>query len=334
MPGFGDVNTPADQLIWRQLIEKEKQGARNAPKSGFSVHGAVRREEVPAMFKPGHIDPSKARLNTKGFDPKAYGWDPQGDMATEFRRCRKRATAPPTSRFLFPETTAQENGWCQKPPKPRRDPRVKLPPADLKSKAEAFSSHVPADVEGEAAKRHSRQKDQPETVGEKPWKEKLRQLLSDDAEPKRSLGKWASDSQLPVPVPSRVSAAAPAAAKSSHLSAAAPAAVSSHLSAAAPAALLSQLSAAAPSNLSTAMLTELSRTSSWPGVPKDLVRRAHMQDDAVAKAMVEFRRYSNQGDRGHKHFYPLGETDATAYANAFTKCTMGVPPHKWDPRAL
>merc|ERR1712070_57537 len=112
---------------------------------------------------------------------------------------------------------------------------------------------------------------------------------------KRGLGKWASDSQLSAAVPTNVSAAA-------------------------------------PSYLSSAMFSELSRTYSFPGVAKDIVRRVHTQDDRVAKCMVEYKRYLSYGDRGNKHFFPLGETDATAYANAFTKATSGVPPHKWDPR--
>merc|ERR1711959_367868 len=105
-------------------------GRARAPRSGFSLRCAVNREEVPVRFKPGHIDPSQAKI-CKDFDPKAYGWDPQGELATEFRKCRKRSTAPPTNRFLFPETTAQENGWCQKEKKKekeksRKDTVVKL----------------------------------------------------------------------------------------------------------------------------------------------------------------------------------------------------------------
>merc|ERR1712046_522628 len=91
-----------------------------------------------------------------------------------------------------------------------------------------------------------------------------------------------------------------------------------------------ELSGAAPSYISSAMVTELSRATSWPGIPKELVRRAKEQDLNVENAMIEYRRYLCYGDRGNKHFRPLGETDATAYANAFTKATSGVPPHKWD----
>jgi hypothetical protein len=276
MPAFGEVNTPGDQLIWRQLIAKEKDFAAKAPRSGFSLRCAVNREEVPVRFKPGHIDPSVK--NTKGFDPKAYGWDPKGELATEFRKCRKRSTAPPTNRFLFPETTAQENGWCQKPTKERPDKIVKLPTVDADKSVK---------VDAEAAERRRRRREAQETT-----------IDEDGGEPKRGLGKWASDSQL--------SAAAP---------------------------IGSQVSAIPPSYVSSAVITDLSRTSSWPGVAKELVARVREQDVRVAKAMEEYNRYLCYGDRGNKHFRPLGETDATAYANAFMLATSGVPPHKWDPRA-
>lgn len=275
MPAFGEVNTPADQLIWRQLIAKEKELARSAPRSGFSLRCAVNREEVPVRFKPGHIDPSQK--NTKGFDPKAYGWDPQGELATEFRRCRKRSTAPPTNRFLFPETTAQENGWCQKEKAP-------------KSRQSSSLSKLPPVSAGGASKQ----------VDDKRRKERQESKVDEvDGDPKkRGLGKWASESQL--------SATAP---------------------------LPTEVSAIAPSQLSSTMITELSKATSFPGVAKELVARVREQDVKVAEAMVEYNRYLCYGDRGNKHFFPLGETDATAYANAFTKATMGVPPHKWDPRA-
>jgi hypothetical protein len=273
MPKFGDVKTPADQLIWRQLIEKEKAIAYNAPKSGFSVRNCVSKEDVPVRHKPGHVDPSKDKHNMKGFDPKDYGWDPQGEDALEFRRCRKRATEEANKRFLFPETTAQESGWCLKGPKPKRDRPVKLPPASLDSGAAN---------EAKAEQRRPRRK---EGGNEQ------------EAETRSGLGKWASESNLSAAVPTDLSAAPP----------------------------LSYVSSALP--------TELSRATSWPGIPKELVLRAKDQDGKVATAMIEYKRYLCYGDRGNRHFHPLGETDATAYANAFMLATSGVPPHKWNPRA-
>lgn len=272
MPAFGEVNTPADQLIWRQLIQKEKEIQYNAPRSGFSLRCAVNREEVPVRFKPGHLDPSQARLNTKGFDPKAYGWDPKGDLATEFRRCRQRSEQPPAYRSLFPETTAQENGWYLRVRKQRQDGKVKLPPADSKRKP---------DVAGSGGKE--------EQVDGKPAQE--------DGKPKRGLGKWGSESVLSATLPT-------------------------------------ELSALAPSHLSSVVVTELSRATSYPGLEKEFVKLYREGDARVDRALAEARRYMCHGDIGHKHKRPLGETDATAYASAFMKATSGIPPHKWDPRAL
>jgi len=266
------------------------------------LRGAVSREEVPVKFKHGHIDPSKERLNKKGFEPQEYGWDPQGELATEFRRCRKRATAPPTNRFLFPETTAQENGWCLKIPKQPRDARVKLPPTEKLAKSES-----------DPALQTSKRKEV---------------VVKDSGDRKSGLGKWASESQLSATAPAKGSQLSALAPLGSQVSAVAP--LGSQVSAVAP--LGSQVSAVAPSCLSAAMVSELSQTSSWPGVAKELVRRVRVQDVRVETAMQEYKRYMCYGDRGNKHFCPLGETDATAYANAFMLATSGIPPHKWDPR--
>jgi len=289
MPAFGVVDTPGDQLIWRQLIQKEKDVARSAPRSGFSLRNAVSREEVPINHKPGHIDPQELKV-CKGFDPEAYGWDKKGALATEFRACRKRSTAPPTNRFLFPETTAQENGWClkaTKPQPPRASSLTSLP------KQDAGGAEKPAKVvsmEGEVVQRRRRQRE------------------GDDAEQagsKLGLGKWASESQLSASRPN-----------------------GTELSALPP----SMLSAAAPSCLSGTQLSCATASSVWVGVPKELVKRVREQDVKVETAMDEARRYMCYGDRGNKRFFPLGETDVTAYANAFMLATSGIPPHKWDPR--
>lgn len=259
-------------------------------------------------FKPGHINPSQDQLNNKGFDPKDYGWDPQGELATEFRRCRKRSTAPPTNRFLFPETTAQENGWCLKVAKQQRAKSLpKLEKAARETAAASGAEKAAASRRKEAAAKGAAAK--MASVPENGQAE---------GEPKRGLGKWASDSQLSATAPaSRLSAAPPG----SRLSAAPPPPDS-------------QLSVAAPSCLSSVLLTELSKATSWPGVNPDLVARVRAQDARIEKCMVEARRFQCYGDRGNKHFRPLGETDATAYANAFMLATSGVPPHKWDPRAV
>jgi hypothetical protein len=145
-----------------------------------------------------------------------------------------------------------------------------------------------------------------------------------------SLKKSASASQLSA---SRPEAMVEAGGSGSQISALPPltkCASESQVSALPPA---SVLSAVAPSALSSAIVTNLSGVSSWPGVPKEIVARARAQDARVEKAMREIRRYHCYGDRGREQHYPNGETDATAFQNAFTKATGGIPLHKWDPRA-
>merc|ERR1711957_775303 len=109
---------------------------------------------------------------------------------------------------------------------------------------------------------------------------------------KSGLGRWASESQLSTALPTELSALAP-----------------SHLAA------------------SSVAVTELSNASSFPGVPKEFVLRVRAQDKQIKEGMKDYKRYMCHGDRGSKNFHPLGETDATAYANAFMKATSGVPPH-------
>jgi hypothetical protein len=232
----------------------------------------VSREEIPAKFKTGHIDPAEVRQCTKGFDPADYGWDPKGPLATEFRKCRKRATAPPTNRFLFPETTAQENGWCLKVS--NRKNTSKLPSVAPKTKLEGIP---------EAQIKATEHRQEVQDIAEK-------------AHAGSGLGKWASASQMSATVPT-------------------------------------ELSCVAPSCLSSVVATELSRASSFPGFDKEFVKGVRALDARVDTAMRECRRYGSYGDVGNKRFCPLGETDATAYANSFIKATQGVPPHKWDPRA-
>mmetsp|Transcript_43177 Transcript_43177/g.92112 ORF Transcript_43177/g.92112 Transcript_43177/m.92112 type:complete len:313 (+) Transcript_43177:53-991(+) len=109
MPGVLTVN---DGILWAQRIEKESVNARSKPSGGFSVRAAVSVPDVPAKFKPGHIDPSSKDMGTD-FDPVKLGWDPQGTMTKDFRRCINSQTAGPRDRHQFPETAAQELGWIQ-----------------------------------------------------------------------------------------------------------------------------------------------------------------------------------------------------------------------------
>merc|ERR1712187_545067 len=109
----------------------------------------------------------------------------------------------------------------------------------------------------------------------------------------------------------------------------------------------SQVSAVAPSRVqsivapsmvsqsysqSYADLTDFSQARSWPGVPEDLANKSREQDARMQEAMAECQRYLCRGDRGRLYHHPVGSTDATAFQNAVTKATQGVPLHKWDPR--
>jgi len=94
--------------LWAQRIGKEAINARSRP-GGFSVRAAVSVTDVPTKFKPGHMDPREA--SGAGFEPEVLGWEPQGKMSTEFRRCINQQTAGPRERQLWPETCQQEIGW-------------------------------------------------------------------------------------------------------------------------------------------------------------------------------------------------------------------------------
>jgi len=107
MPQFLTVH---DQTIWSERIHKEASTART--RNEFSVRNAVSILDVPKQFKPGHIDPS-SKSHAEKFNPRKVGWDPKGQVATEFRRCIDRQTAGSRERHQFPDTMYQEVGWSQ-----------------------------------------------------------------------------------------------------------------------------------------------------------------------------------------------------------------------------
>lgn len=109
----GGVLTVNDGILWAQRIQKESINARSKPSGGFSVRACVGGvPDVPRQFKPGHVDPTSKEIGTD-FDPAKVGWDPNGTMAREFRRCLNLQSAGPRERHQFPETSAQEHGWLQ-----------------------------------------------------------------------------------------------------------------------------------------------------------------------------------------------------------------------------
>jgi hypothetical protein len=91
------------------------------------------------------------------------------------------------------------------------------------------------------------------------------------------------------------------------------------------------VSIVAPSAVSSAIVTDLSGVTSWPGIPKEYVARTRAQDARVEKALKECRRYHCHGDTGSKQHYPVGESEVTQFDNAFIQCWR-VPWYKWSCR--
>lgn len=104
-----------DSILWTQRIQREQSTASKAKTGEFSVRAAVRVADVPAKFKPGHVDPHRECGRIDGFDPAAHGWDPSGKEAAEFRRAMVFQTSGPQLRHAFPETAQQEMGWVLAP---------------------------------------------------------------------------------------------------------------------------------------------------------------------------------------------------------------------------
>lgn len=100
--------TAKDQLMWTQRIGKEEGVNTKVNPDGFSVLGAIRVQDVPKRFKPGHSDPTKVEAD-EGFP---HGSELRKEL--EFR-LRERE-APRRDRYLWPETSQQEHGWFQKDP--------------------------------------------------------------------------------------------------------------------------------------------------------------------------------------------------------------------------
>jgi len=104
MPG---LYTAKDHFLWAQRIKKEEVNAKVNPDS-FSVRAAIRSEDVPRRFKPGHVDPTKSFVEE--------GLDPASKLGEEFKSRLLEASVPLRGRLMFPETCAQDHGWFQKDP--------------------------------------------------------------------------------------------------------------------------------------------------------------------------------------------------------------------------
>lgn len=307
MPGEGPgrhLPTVAESLVWEQRIHKEEHyNARQIGK--FSVRNCVSVLDVPAKFKPGHIDPVKDDKGLQRFDPADNGWNPESHDAREFRRCLNSQSAGPRDRQAYPMTTAQEHGWALAP---------QGNPVDrVRSKKNRMGI-------GWEFKHPS---DWSESTAMAP--PVLTEHTKGDAG-ERADGASHLSAAPPPPPPggpsSRLSAAPPA----SVLSNSPPA----QLLAAASAARASQLSATAPTELSGASASTascLSRATSLPAIGAHPAERLHRQEKRLTRAINESARYFSRGDRGQLYARPLGMTDATRFDNDFTKAA-GVPLYK------
>lgn len=109
MPGREVFDVPGS-LLWTQRISKEEK-VNACIKPGFSLRNAVSVVDVPAKFKPGHINPARDGDSLKRWDPADNGWDPCSAEAREFRRCLNSQTGGPRGFEAYPVTSSQELGW-------------------------------------------------------------------------------------------------------------------------------------------------------------------------------------------------------------------------------
>lgn len=285
-----------ESILWTQRIEKEDK-VNATSMATFSIRAAVSVDDVPAKFKPGHVNPVGG-LSKEGFDPAKHGWDPDGPWAREFRRCIAMQSAGSRQRYPYPETSYQEHGWLLLPP-------------------------------GDAAARMR--------------KKKIRYGLGWEWKAPADF----SESNVSAPV-----VAAPEAKAASCVSAAPPSVVSvlssipesqilalqsgsgaasrkkpSVLSASAPNILAPRFGeekapkAPTPSEVST-----VSAASSIDALkPSERLARREVK---LAERWKEAYSYQNGGFRGQKWYHPLGQTDATRFADEFTKASGGVPLYK------
>jgi len=102
------ILTAKDQLIWTQRIRREEGVNTKVNKDGFSVRSAIRSVDVPKRFKPGHVDPTKAETMD--------GFHPESKHASDLKGLLDKAQARPQDKLKWPDTSAQDHGWYQKDP--------------------------------------------------------------------------------------------------------------------------------------------------------------------------------------------------------------------------
>lgn len=301
-----------ENILWTQRVEKEdkvfgKGGGQ------FSIRASVSVEDVPSKFKPGHYNPSAPIYkSTQGFDPAKHGWDPDGDDAREFRRSIAMQVSGPQHKYPYPQTSYQEHGW------------LLMPAGDPADRTRQKKTRYGLGWECKPPAEWS------ESAVEPPLARTSKQFLASSA----MTPAIAEGSTVSVMPPSTLSAVAPsvlAELRSGNGITTLPRATS-QVSATAPvvpSALAGSQRAGATSSVSAAPSSAImSRASSLPvlAAPVDRLRR---RDAKLVQKWKESYEFHNTGVRGNRWFKPLGETDATAFANAFAKATGGVPLHKW-----
>mmetsp|Transcript_36618 Transcript_36618/g.80227 ORF Transcript_36618/g.80227 Transcript_36618/m.80227 type:complete len:291 (-) Transcript_36618:40-912(-) len=277
-PGF----TTTDHILWAQRIDKEVAALPKNFRPPFSLRNAVMVQDVPTKFKPGHlsVEDFESLRNSRGFEPKRFGWDPEGQDAREFRRIMHVQRSQPQQHFSYPETSSQEMAW-------------------------ALTS---LDCAGQRLRRRPAPR---LGIG---WDAPTKDAVEDS-------GATTVSAAAPSEVPK---ATAPAA---STLSVVAPSTVSQTVGSAVqgnpPVRSQNPPRLAGATELSAAAPTRLSRTSSVPTMllKSDPARWLELREKRVGKATEELKTYSVNGRLGRQWGRPLGETDATAFQNEFTRCT-------------
>lgn len=105
--------TANEQILWTQRILKEDAVNAKVNPDGFSLRSAVRILGVPADFKPNLADPTRKEA------PPSF--EPGGTLAKALRKELKAQLAGPRERHIWPETSYQEHGWLMSQPGRMRD---------------------------------------------------------------------------------------------------------------------------------------------------------------------------------------------------------------------
>jgi hypothetical protein len=100
--------TAKDQEIWTQRIRREEGVNTKVNKDGFSVRCAIKSVDVPKRFKPGHVDPTKPETMD--------GFHPGSKHHTDLKQLLVKEQAQLRDKLKWPDTSAQDHGWYQKDP--------------------------------------------------------------------------------------------------------------------------------------------------------------------------------------------------------------------------